>query len=121
MGRWIRAAGSNFRAAHVSGIDFSGFICFFVVSGALTGLAGIILTAIFVGSRHAGAQLQFERYRGRCRWWNQPCGGEEHLRDGIRGMAVCHGQQRADPCRGQLLLAVSGDRRDPAPLWRSAW
>jgi ribose transport system permease protein len=45
MGRWIRAAGSNIRAAHVSGIDLTWVYLFlFVVSGALTGLAGIILT-----------------------------------------------------------------------------
>ena len=45
MGRWIRAAGSNIRAAHVSGIDLQWVYLFlFVVSGALTGLAGIILT-----------------------------------------------------------------------------
>jgi ribose transport system permease protein len=45
FGRWIRAAGSNLRAAHVSGIDLRlAYIGIFVVSGALTGLAGIILT-----------------------------------------------------------------------------
>ncbi len=45
MGRWIRAAGSNLRAAHVSGIDLRAiYLAIFVISGALTGLAGIILT-----------------------------------------------------------------------------
>jgi ribose transport system permease protein len=45
MGRWIRAAGSNIRAAHVSGVDLQWVYLFlFIVSGALTGLAGIILT-----------------------------------------------------------------------------
>jgi ribose transport system permease protein len=45
MGRWIRAAGSNIRAAHVSGIDLQWVYLFlFIISGALTGLAGIILT-----------------------------------------------------------------------------
>lgn len=45
MGRWIRAAGSNIRAAHVSGIDLQGVYLFlFIISGALTGLAGIILS-----------------------------------------------------------------------------
>jgi ribose transport system permease protein len=45
IGRWVRAAGSNLRAAHVSGIDLHWvYLCIFVFSGALTGLAGIILT-----------------------------------------------------------------------------
>lgn len=45
LGRWMRAAGSNLRAAHVSGIDlYWVYLCIFVLSGALTGLAGIILT-----------------------------------------------------------------------------
>ncbi len=45
MGRWVRAAGSNLRAAHVSGIDLPWvYLAIFVVSGALTGLAGIILS-----------------------------------------------------------------------------
>jgi len=45
VGRWVRAAGSNLRAAHVSGIDLRMvYFGIFVVSGALTGLAGIILT-----------------------------------------------------------------------------
>jgi ribose transport system permease protein len=45
IGRWIRAAGSNLRAAHVSGIDLRAiYLAIFVLSGALTGLAGIILT-----------------------------------------------------------------------------
>jgi len=45
VGRWIRAAGSNLRAAHVSGIDLrTTYLIIFVLSGALTGLAGIILT-----------------------------------------------------------------------------
>jgi len=45
FGRWVRAAGSNLRAAHVSGIDLSMvYFGIFVASGALTGLAGIILT-----------------------------------------------------------------------------
>lgn len=45
IGRWIRAAGSNLRAAHVNGIDLHMvYVGIFVVSGALTGLAGIILT-----------------------------------------------------------------------------
>lgn len=45
IGRWVRAAGSNLRAAHVSGIDLHlVYLGIFVLSGALTGLAGIILT-----------------------------------------------------------------------------
>lgn len=45
IGRWIRAAGSNLRAAHVNGIDLHlVYFGIFVVSGALTGLAGIILS-----------------------------------------------------------------------------
>ncbi|HST74442.1 MAG TPA: ABC transporter permease [Acetobacteraceae bacterium] len=45
MGRWVRAAGSNLRAAHVSGIDLHlVYLGIFILSGALTGLAGIILT-----------------------------------------------------------------------------
>ena len=45
IGRWVRAAGSNLRAAHVSGIDLRMvYFGIFVLSGALTGLAGIILT-----------------------------------------------------------------------------
>ncbi|MGH7120226.1 MAG: ABC transporter permease [Acetobacteraceae bacterium] len=45
IGRWIRAAGSNLRAAHVSGIDLRMvYLGIFIVCGALTGLAGIILT-----------------------------------------------------------------------------
>lgn len=45
IGRWVRAAGSNLRAAHVGGIDLrTVYLGIFVVSGALTGLAGIILT-----------------------------------------------------------------------------
>jgi len=45
IGRWVRAAGSNLRAAHVNGIDLhTVYLGMFVVSGALTGLAGIILT-----------------------------------------------------------------------------
>ena len=45
IGRWVRAAGSNLRAAHVGGIDLHlVYLGIFVVSGALTGLAGIILT-----------------------------------------------------------------------------
>ncbi len=45
IGRWVRAAGSNIRAAHVSGIDLRWvYLCTFVASGALTGLAGILLS-----------------------------------------------------------------------------
>ncbi|WP_119273546.1 ABC transporter permease [Taklimakanibacter deserti] len=45
IGRWIRAAGSNLRAAHVSGIDLRRvYLLLFVMSGVLTGLAGILLT-----------------------------------------------------------------------------
>ncbi len=45
IGRWVRAAGSNLRAAHVSGIDLRWvYLGIFVFSGALTGLAGIMLT-----------------------------------------------------------------------------
>ncbi len=45
IGRWVRAAGSNLRAAHVSGIDLHWvYLCLFMLSGALTGLAGIILS-----------------------------------------------------------------------------
>jgi ribose transport system permease protein len=45
IGRWVRAAGSNLLAAHVGGIDLHlVYLGMFVVSGALTGLAGIILT-----------------------------------------------------------------------------
>jgi ribose transport system permease protein len=45
LGRWVRAAGSNIRAAHVSGIDLRWvYLSIFVLSGALTGLAGMLLT-----------------------------------------------------------------------------
>jgi len=45
IGRWIRAAGSNIRAAHVSGIDLQWvYLVLFTLTGALTGLAGIILS-----------------------------------------------------------------------------
>jgi ribose transport system permease protein len=45
IGRWVRAAGSNLRAAHVSGIDLRWvYLSAFVMSGALTGLAGILLS-----------------------------------------------------------------------------
>jgi ribose transport system permease protein len=45
IGRWVRAAGSNLRAAHVSGIDLRWvYLSMFVTSGALTGLAGILLS-----------------------------------------------------------------------------
>ncbi len=45
IGRWVRAAGSNLRAAHVSGIDLHWVYLFiFVLSGALTGLAGILIS-----------------------------------------------------------------------------
>jgi ribose transport system permease protein len=45
IGRWIRAAGSNLRAAHVSGIELRWIYLFiFVLSGALSGLAGIVLS-----------------------------------------------------------------------------
>jgi ribose transport system permease protein len=45
LGRWVRAAGSNLRAAHVGGIDVRWvFFALFVISGALTGLAGILLS-----------------------------------------------------------------------------
>ena len=112
MGRWIRAAGSNIRAAHVSGIDLQWVYLFlFIVSGAFTGLAGIILTG-YLSSAVAtqASKLQFERYRGRRRRWNQPSRRRRHaLRDGIGSVAVCHGQQWADPCGGQFLLAVPGD------------
>lgn len=45
LGRWVRASGSNLRAAHVSGIDLHVvYVAIFMLSGLLTGLAGIILT-----------------------------------------------------------------------------
>jgi ribose transport system permease protein len=45
IGRWIRATGSNIRAAHVSGIDLQWiYLVLFTLTGALTGLAGIILS-----------------------------------------------------------------------------
>jgi ribose transport system permease protein len=45
IGRWVRAAGSNLRAAHVNGIDLHWvYLGIFALSGALTGLAGIILS-----------------------------------------------------------------------------
>jgi ribose transport system permease protein len=45
IGRWLRAAGSNLRAAHVSGIDLRWvYLAMFTLSGALTGLAGILLS-----------------------------------------------------------------------------
>ena len=45
LGRWVRAAGSNLRAAHVGGIDVRWvYFALFVISGALTGLAGILLS-----------------------------------------------------------------------------
>jgi ribose transport system permease protein len=45
VGRWVRAAGSNLRAAHVSGVDLHWvYVFIFVLSGALTGLAGILIS-----------------------------------------------------------------------------
>jgi ribose transport system permease protein len=45
LGRWVRAAGSNLRAAHVGGINVRWvYFALFVISGALTGLAGILLS-----------------------------------------------------------------------------
>jgi ribose transport system permease protein len=45
IGRWIRAAGSNMRAAHVNGIDLQWvYLMLFALTGAVTGLAGIILS-----------------------------------------------------------------------------
>jgi ribose transport system permease protein len=45
IGRWIRAAGSNIRAAHVNGIDLQWvYLILFTLTGAVTGLAGIILS-----------------------------------------------------------------------------
>jgi ribose transport system permease protein len=45
LGRWVRASGSNLRAAHVAGIDVRWvYFSLFVISGALTGLAGILLS-----------------------------------------------------------------------------
>jgi ribose transport system permease protein len=45
LGRWVRAAGSNLRAAHAAGIDVRWvYLALFVMSGALTGLAGILLS-----------------------------------------------------------------------------
>jgi ribose transport system permease protein len=45
VGRWVRAAGSNLRAAHVSGIDLHWvYVFIFMLSGALTGLAGILIS-----------------------------------------------------------------------------
>jgi ribose transport system permease protein len=45
VGRWVRAAGSNLRAARVSGIDLHWvYVFIFVLSGALTGLAGILIS-----------------------------------------------------------------------------
>jgi ribose transport system permease protein len=45
LGRWVRATGSNLRAAHVGGIDVRWvYFVLFVISGALTGLAGILLS-----------------------------------------------------------------------------
>jgi ribose transport system permease protein len=45
IGRWIRAAGSNIRASHVNGIDLRYvYLALFTLTGALTGLAGIILS-----------------------------------------------------------------------------
>jgi len=45
LGRWVRAAGSNLRAAHVGGIDVRWvYFALFVISGTLTGLAGILLS-----------------------------------------------------------------------------
>lgn len=45
IGRWIRATGSNLRAAHVAGVDLQWiYLALFTLTGALTGLAGIILS-----------------------------------------------------------------------------
>jgi ribose transport system permease protein len=50
IGRWIRAAGSNLRAAHVNGIDLQWvYLVLFTLTGALTGLAGVILSG-YLGS-----------------------------------------------------------------------
>jgi ribose transport system permease protein len=53
LGRWVRAAGSNLRAAHASGIDLRWiYLALFAMSGALTGLAGILLSG-YLASAHA--------------------------------------------------------------------
>jgi ribose transport system permease protein len=50
LGRWIRASGSNLFASHVSGIDVrSVYVKIFVLSGLLTGLAGIVLSG-YIGT-----------------------------------------------------------------------
>lgn len=45
IGRWVRAAGSNLRAAHASGIDlYWVYLFIFILSGSLAGLAGILIS-----------------------------------------------------------------------------
>ena len=50
LGRWIRASGSSLLASHISGIDVrSVYVKIFVLSGLLTGLAGIVLAG-YIGT-----------------------------------------------------------------------
>jgi ribose transport system permease protein len=57
VGRWLRAAGSNLRAAHVSGIDLHWVYLFiFVLSGALSGLAGILISGYLASADVTQAQ-----------------------------------------------------------------
>lgn len=56
IGRWIRAVGSNLRAAHASGINVRWvLLSLFVLSGALTGLAGMLLSGYLVSADPAQA------------------------------------------------------------------
>jgi ribose transport system permease protein len=51
IGRWIRAVGSNPRAAHASGINVRWvLLSLFVLSGLLTGLAGMLLSGYLVSA-----------------------------------------------------------------------
>jgi ribose transport system permease protein len=56
FGRWVRASGSNLLAAHVSGINVRGvYLRIFILSGALTGLAGILLSGLLFSANAAQA------------------------------------------------------------------
>jgi ribose transport system permease protein len=51
IGRWIRAVGSNPRAAHASGINVRWvLLSLFVLSGVLTGLSGMLLSGYLVSA-----------------------------------------------------------------------
>ena len=74
IGRWVRAAGSNLRAAHVSGIDLRWvYLSIFVTVGRADRARRHPAERLSgVGRCDAGAQLQPERHRGGRGRGNQP-------------------------------------------------